>query len=99
MSAMTHGLGGRKTRDVEHASSTLATKGTTAISRPFSYASQTSSFRSMSFISSGLLRPSVMEPSHEPRFLSRERSDELERIFCDESSTRAFCSVASRMAR
>eukprot|EP00962_Isochrysis_galbana_P057709 scaffold30204_cov79-Isochrysis_galbana.AAC.1 len=79
-----------KTRDDEPASSTLHTNGTTAMSRPFSYASHTSSLGSRSRMSTGLFRPSVIWPSQEPRFLSSDRSDEEERILGDDSSTRAF---------
>ena len=98
MIPITHGLGGMKTRDADAASRILATKGTTAMRRPRSYASQMSSFMSRSRRRSGLFRASVISPSHAPRFLRRERSELDERILPLEMSTRAFESVAWRIA-
>ena len=50
-------------------------------------------------VSRAISHPSVIWPSHEPRFFSSERSDDEERIFPEPSSTRAFCSVELSIAR
>ena len=89
------GLDGRKTLESRHGSSTLCTKGSTAIILPARYASTMVALTSRSRASTGLLRPRVRRPSQDPRFLSRERSPDCVITRSDPSSTRTYLYVAT----
>mmetsp|Transcript_67949 Transcript_67949/g.221182 ORF Transcript_67949/g.221182 Transcript_67949/m.221182 type:complete len:210 (-) Transcript_67949:396-1025(-) len=75
MIAVVHGFGNLYTFDFWTPSMILQTKGNTAVSLPFSYASINAFLRSICLLLRGLLRPRVIWPSQYPRFLSTVRCD------------------------
>ena len=93
--ATSQGLGTRNTLLSAHDSSTLAQKGMTAMSLPVSNASRMSCLRSRCLARMGLFLAMVRRPSQEPRFLSRERSEEEERTLSEERRTLMLSYVVS----